>query len=435
MRATYSAALIAALALPLFAQTRTGSTAFVDVNVVPMDGERILEHQTVIVRDQRIVALGGTDDVNVPAGSTRIDGRGKYLMPGLAEMHGHLPLPSPRNPRYSDDTLFLYVANGITTVRGMQGRPPHIEMRAKLESGELLGPRIYVAGPSMSGRIATPEAGAQLVRDYHGQGFDLLKIHEGISVEVYDAIASTAREVGIEFAGHVPDAVGVFRAVDHGQITVDHLDNMYDAVDGDTARIDELVELLQRNSAWVVPTEVLWETAFLTAGDAVTLREGRPEVRYVPAQVVDGWSRSITQRGASVDVEDGQRRIQFRRQLIKAISDAGGGMLLGTDSPQIFSVPGFSLHREMKLMVDAGMTPYEVLASGTSRVAEYFGTEADDGTITVGKRADLILVNANPLDDVAHVADRTGVMVNGRWLAEDEIQTRLREIAQAYSDR
>ena len=432
MRPWHSAALIAALSSTIPSQN-VPDIAFLDVNVVPMDAERVLEHQTVIVRNRRIVAMGTSSEIRVPEGATRIDGGGKYLMPGLAEMHGHLPLPSRAYPdRWPDDVLFLYVANGITTVRGMQGRPQHIEMRSRLESGDLLGPRIYVAGPPLSGAVSSAEEGERRVRQYAEAGYDLLKIHERITPEVYDAIASTAKELSIDFAGHVPDEVGFFGAVQAGQITVDHLDNMYDAVEGNVNRIDELVEVLRRHSAWVVPTEVLWQTAFLAPGDPAALRRERPEIRYVPRSMVEQWSRRLEgTRAAGVD-PSGEDRIAFRLQLIAAIDNAGVGLLLGTDSPQIFSVPGFCLHREIQVMVEAGMSPYQVLSAGTRRVAEYFGTEGSTGTVAVGKRADLLLLNGNPLED-ARVSDRAGVMVNGRWLSADEIQRRLAEIAEAYS--
>ena len=328
--------------------------------------------------------------------------------------------------------LFLYVANGVTTVRGMQGQPPHLEMRDKLERGELVGPRIYVASPQYGGSVTTVEEAERLVREHKSAGFDLLKIQERLGADVYNAIAKTANDVGIPFGGHVPDDVGFFNALDAGQITIDHLDNAYDAVGGDLSRISEVVNALVQHGAWVVPTEVLWETVILYASPTETLT-ARSELKYAPSRMVESWTNRAAQRRARGDADAARQRTEFRRALLAALNDAGAGILLGTDSPQMFSVPGFAMHREMEVMVEVGMTPYEVLRAGTYRVAEYFGTEATTGTVATGNRADLILLNANPLDDVGNVTNRVGVMVNGRWLSEEDIQERLRQIAAAYS--
>ena len=426
--------LIAACIVASVSSLNAQTVAFVDVNVVPMDKERVVEGQTVIVRDGQIVQIGATSEVQVPNDATRVNGQGRFLMPGLAEMHGHLPLPNQNLPdRWPEDVLFLYVANGVTTVRGMQGQPRHLEMRDKLERGELLGPRIYVASPQYSGRSATSVGDAErLVREHKIAGFDLLKIQEGLGADVYHAIAKTADDVGIPFGGHVPNDVGFFNALDAGQITIDHLDNAYDAVGGDLSRISEVVNALVQHGAWVVPTEVLWETVILYASPTEALT-ARSELKYAPSRMVESWTNRAAQRRARGDADAARQRTEFRRALLAALNDAGAGILLGTDSPQMFSVPGFAMHREMEVMVEVGMTPYEVLRAGTYRVAEYFGTEATTGTVATGNRADLILLNANPLDDVGNVTNRVGVMVNGRWLSEEDIQERLRQIAAAYS--
>lgn len=410
--------------------------AFIDVSVVPMDSERILEHQTVIVMGGRIVQLGPTADVTVPEGATRIDGRGKYLMPGLAEMHGHLPAQAGE---FRDDVLFLYVANGVTTVRGMQGAIGQLTAREQIARGELLGPRLYVSGPAMSGnRVTSAEDAARLVREYHAAGYDHLKVHEGLSRAVYMSIARTARELGIDFAGHITDELDAFEAMEAGQASIDHLDNLLETVGGDEGRFAELVEAAVEHGTGIVPTEVLWETAFLAPPSSAELLEERGEVRYMPPDWRERWKRSIDSRRANMSEDDfglGRSAIAKRRKLIKVLYDGGALLLLGTDSPQIFSVPGFSIHREMKVMVESGLTPYEVLVTGTRNIATYFGTSHETGTIAVGKRADLILVEGNPLSDIANVARRIGVMVNGRWLGEDQIQQRLREMAARHTIR
>ena len=412
-----------------------GTYAFVDVTVVPMDQERVIERQTVLVDNGHIAAIGPVGETEIPDTSTRIDGSGTFLMPGLAEMHGHFPNPNPEIPdRWRDDLLLLYVANGVTTVRGMQGRDHHLELRNKVESREILGPKLYVASPQFRGgaglgAVRSAADAERLVREYNAAGFDLLKIQEGLQMDVYDAVAQTARAVDIEFAGHVPNEVGLFRALQAGQRTIDHMDNMLDAIEGDEARIPEIVSATRDAGAWVIPTQVLWEV-FLLAPPADQLEAQRTEIQYVPRAIRSFWRQALERRGEPAgNAEEGARRAATRRKLLKALSEGGVGILLGTDSPQIYSVPGFSIHREMRVMVESGLTPYQVLASGTRRVAEYLGTTATTGTVAVGKRADLILVNGNPLKDVANVARRAGVVVNGQWLPESQIQERLHEIS------
>lgn len=407
---------------------------FQNVNVVSMDREIVMRDQNVVVEDGRIVRISPASEFDaLPSGAIVIEGDGKYLMPGLAEMHGHLPSAGSGLPaRWRDDLLFLYVANGVTTVRGMLGNTSHLALRDAINRGEVLGPKLYVASPPMNGRsVQSPEQAERLVREYKAAGFDLLKILEGLQPAVYDAIARTAKEVGIDFGGHVPDAVGLWNALDAGQITIDHMDNMFEAVQGDRERLSDIVRRTKEAGASVVPTEALWEHVFLSSKPAAEMNAIFTEIQYMPEAIRSRWAQFVDRSSRGAQGTD-QQRIDFRRALLKELSDGGVRILLGTDSPQFYSVPGFSIHRELKVMRESGMSPYEILDSGTRRVAEYFGEEDEVGTVAEGKRADLILLNANPLKDVANVANRAGVMVNGRWLPETQLQARLAEIATAY---
>ncbi len=417
-----------------------GVTAFVDVTVVPMDEERVLADHTVVVRGGRIVAMGPTSKVEIPAGAQRIDGSGKYLMPGLAEMHGHMP-----GGEMEEVVMFLYVANGITTVRGMLGQDGHLELRRKANAGEIVAPRLYMAGPSFSGgSISSPEQASRRVRQQKEEGWDLLKIHPGVTLAEYDAMARTAHEVGIRFGGHVPAEVGLEHAIEMGQETFDHLDGYIQALDAfdkpiDGHRLEELVELSRSANAWVVPTMVLWDIGILGRGDAEVMSQ-YPEMRYWPKQSirgvvegVEGWGNRQSQRAAqTADNPTRDLWAENRMRVLKALSDGGVGILMGTDSPQMFSVPGFSLHREMGAMAEAGMSTFEILVSGTRAVGEYFQGRDTFGTVAIGRRADLVMLNSNPLDDIANVADRAGVMVAGRWLSGSEIDARLEELAARF---
>lgn len=409
--------------------------AFTNVNVIPMDTDEVLRGQTVVVQGDRIKAIGRTSRVSVPAGATVVDGSGKYLMPGLAEMHGHMP-----GGDLEETVMFLYVANGVTTVRGMLGQDFHLELRRKAQAGEIIAPTLYMAGPSFNGNsVSSPRQAAEMVRRQKEQGWDLLKIHPGLTVPQYDAMARTAAEVGIRFGGHVPADVGLRHAIEMGQETFDHLDGFIEYLDAfdrpiDEAELDELVRLVRGGGAWVVPTMVLWDVGIIGRGDARAM-ENYPEMRYWPANGVRGWSRRQADRAraAGQDPERADLWATNRMRVLKALADGGAGVLMGTDSPQIFSVPGFSLHREMEAMAEAGMTPYQILVSGTRAVGDYFRRHDSFGTVAVGRRADLILLNSNPLRDVGNVRDRVGVMVRGRWLPEDMIQERLAQIEQRFA--
>lgn len=430
--------LFAVLAPGCLAQSQQPrEVAFINVNVVPATSERILKGQTVLVRGDRIVQIGPSAKIKVPDGALRIDGAGKYLMPGLAEMHGHIPPPdAPKD--YIESVLYLYVAGGITTVRGMQGAPGQLDLRDRANRGELLSPTLYLAGPPFNGAsINSPEQAAEQVREQHRARWDLLKVLPGLTRDEYDAMAKAAREVGIRFAGHVPAEVGLLHTLEMKQDTIDHVDGYIEYLKADggpvnEAQLSEVVRRTKEAGTWIVPTMAVWETLI----GAVSLEKllSYPELKYMPPQQVENWEKSHRNRLA--DPQFDRRKAETvaanRKWILKALHDAGVRILLGSDAPQQYSVPGFSIHREMSAMRDSGMTPFEIIRSGTVSVGDYFKDKDQFGTIEVGKRADLILIEGDPLKDISNVAKRVGVMVRGRWLPEAEIQKRLESIAASY---
>ncbi|MBI2614239.1 MAG: amidohydrolase family protein, partial [Gemmatimonadetes bacterium] len=349
----------------------------------------------------------------------------------------------------TERVLFLYVANGVTTIRGMLGQSSHLELRRRVEAGEILGPRIWTSGPSVNGNnVKTGEAADSAARASKAAGYDFIKIHPGLTREAFDALDRAADREGIRYAGHVPTLVGVPRALEAGYWSIDHLDSYLDAlVPGsagapanpgffgmslvqwvDESRIPELARATRAAGVWNVPTQILMEN--LASDEDPAVMAQRPEIRYMPPALLEGsirQKRVLRQQYPSAD--DWRRFVEIRRKLVKALHDQGAGLLLGSDAPQWWNVPGFSALRELGALVAAGLTPYQALETGTRNVAVYFGTEDRAGTIEVGKQADLILLDANPLEDIGNVWRNSGVMIRGRWLSQATLDERLERLA------
>ena len=428
------AALTAVALAATFEAQAPPAFAFVNVSVLPMDSNRVLTDQTVVVSDGRITAVGPSKATAVPAGATRIEGKGKFLMPGLAEMHGHIPPPTAQKALI-DDVLFLYVAKGVTTVRGMQGAPGQLDLREAAKKGEIVAPNLYLAGPAFNANtVKTPDEAIARVKAQKAEGWDLLKVLGGLSMASYDAMAKAAKEANIRFAGHVPSDVGVVHALEMGQDTIDHLDGYAQALDGLTRPIDDkaladLVAKTKQAGTWNVPTLFVWET--LQGPVPLESRTGLPELKYLPRTQIEAWTKQLSGRLAKdgFNRQEAKIHIDNRMKILAALYKGGTRILLGSDAPQQFNVPGYSIHREMARMEDAGMTRFDILKSGTASVGEYFKGQDDFGTVAVGKRADLILADGNPLQNLANLQKQSGVMVRGRWLPQAEIDARLAKIA------
>jgi imidazolonepropionase-like amidohydrolase len=400
---------------------------FTGVNAIPMDSNRLLKNQAVVVRDGKIADIGPVGKVKLPDGALRVDGAGKYLMPGFAEMHGHLPGPTMSSD-VMEDVMFLYLANGVTTVRGMLGHPSQLELRKRVAAGEVAGPALYLAGPALSGQTTkTPEDAVRAVREQKAAGYDLIKVQEGLSAETYDALVKTAREVGIPFGGHVPNTVSVHQAIEARQSSIDHMDNYLEALEKDESRIPALAQKTKQYGVWIVPTMALWEVFFGPESADELLK--RPELRYLPESMRAQWTKQKQSLAAQRNAGDAKQTLELRRKMLSALYKAGAPIMFGTDTPQVFSVPGFSIHREIPILLDCGMSRYDILRSGTYQAAAYLKTVSESGTISAGKHADLILLNGNPLDDLKNLANPAGVMARGRWFSGDEIRKRLDSMA------
>lgn len=419
------------------------------VNVIPMDSERILENQDVVVKDGIITALGAAGKVKYGKGALVVEAKGKYLIPGLAEIHAHVPPVDELQPM--KEVLMLFAANGVTTIRGMLGHPRHIELRSKIQSGEILGPHFFTSGPSFNGlSVKTPEGGDKMVREQKTMGYDFLKLHPGLTLENFNAIVKAAREVGIPYAGHVSSGVGVWRAIDAGYASIDHLDGfiegmvpgieamtpeevgffgLFAAKKSDQTQIPKLVTGLREHHIWVVPTQCLAERWIAADKSAEQLR-GAPEMIYMDTKTLDAWTTNKKNQMSNPKYNEAEVNdfVKLRRKLIYECNKNGVGLLLGSDAPQVFNVPGFSIHHELQYLVDAGLTPYEALRTGTVNVAAFFNLSGNSGTVKAGNVSDLVLLNGNPLADIRQTTKIEGVMLGNNWLSKEYIAAELKKL-------
>lgn len=428
-------------------------TGFYDVNIVDADENRIIPHQNVMVKNGKITAIGGLEELKFESGVNVIDAKDKFLMPGLAEMHAHIP-GIDNGISLVEETLFLYLANGVTTIRGMLGQEYHLELREKVNSGEILGPRIFTSGPSLNGNsVKSLEEAERKVRAQKTAGYDFLKLHPGLTRANFDQIVKTANEVGIPYSGHVSVDVGIRRAIESRYASIDHVDGYLEGLVpasagveagengffgvnfttlADQNKIEELAKATKAAGVWVVPTQRLLERwVGMVNPNEIIKEEG---MEFMSKNTLGQWvtSKKNFDRLYQLDETTVSLFIEIRRNIIKALHEEEVGLLLGSDSPQVFNVPGFSIHHELQAMQDAGLTASQVLVLGTSNPARFFGMEKVFGTIQIGAEADLVLLDDNPLEDLGHIKNNEGVMVRGKWLSREDIDMKLQTISDNY---
>jgi imidazolonepropionase-like amidohydrolase len=455
--------LTPAAALCLFAViagAQSPPIAIVRVAVIPMSDvaspEILLNNQTVIVENGRIAQIGPSRQVRAPKGAVVINGRGKFLVPGLAEMHAHIPVAQDEDDELVRETLFLYLSNGITTIRGMLGDPYHLRLKEQVRAGEFLSPRVYTSSPSLNGNsVPTPEEARAKVLQYAAEGYDFLKIHPGIQLHVFEELVAAAREASITFSGHVPAMVGIRRAIDFGYASIDHIDGYVEGLVPEAAEVDPnagglfgynftnladpglvapLVAATKAAGIWIVPTQSLlvrWTSP--KSGPEMALE---PEMRYMRPATRVQW-RTFKQNmlnSPNYDADTAAAFIGLREAFLSEMHRQGVELLLGSDAPQVFNVPGFSIQHEMKAMAKAGIPPAAILRGGTVNVARFFGEEGRYGAIVAGADADLILLEDNPLTNIDNMRKIAAVCVRGEWLSRAAIDRQLEAIAKKYED-
>lgn len=422
--------LIVALITLTVSVSSLADTAIKNVTAITMDGAETIENAVVVIQNDRIVHVGDSLPSEY-AITLEIDGTGKYLIPGLTEMHGHLPYASASS-KEQQEILFLYLAGGVTTVRGMLGDPIQFEMRRGIQAGELDGPTLYLAAPSLNGNsVNSVEDGIAKVKQYKADGWDLLKIHPGLSNDEYHAIAETARELYMPFGGHVPADVGIAEALAAKQTSIDHLDGFLELVSGYDHDItpNELKQIVKiykiYRPSWLVPTQALF--GILIGGGNADELAARFENQYMSAATRENWKRRIAEANKAATPFAHRNR----QKALRALSMAGARIVMGSDAPQLYSVPGFSIWREIETMTEAGLNAEEILKIATINAGIYFHDKDSFGQIKAGNRADLLLLDADPRLKANNLFKQAGVMAAGRWYSKNEIDKRLIQIAES----
>jgi hypothetical protein len=430
----------------------SGDLAITNVSVVTMTSDTVLRNAAVLARDGRITYVGPRNRLRIPRGARVVDGGGGYLIPGLADMHTHLFSDAEVHDSAGPAELGVMVANGVTAVRLMIGTPEQLALRDAVRAGTVVGPQLWVASPQLTGRpsenaiVTTTDAEArEAVRRVKRDGYDFVKLTLYITPPVWESIISEAARERIPVVGHVEPEVGVARAAAAGQ-QLEHLDSFFEAALADSApmstsltqgrvfrmqnwpsldyidarKIDQLAGVVARAGVYVGPTQNVFNIAFGTGESLDTIR-ARQDFKHWPPQLRDGYLRAHARYWAPANdtIKTPARRAKYvavRNQIVKAVQDSGGKLLAGSDTPEWFHLYGYGLHRELGALVQAGLSPYEALFAATRRPAEYLGASAQWGTIEPGKRADLVLVTGNPLQDIGNTARVRGVAIGGRWL-------------------
>jgi imidazolonepropionase-like amidohydrolase len=401
--------------------SRGQEVVFEGAHVITMDGASVLRAQNVVIREGRIVSIGTTP---VGAGSCRIDARGKYLLPGLADMHAHM----------TEADLPVFLANGVTLVRELNGSPVHLAMRAKLAKGELTGPRLVVTSPLLTGKklqfrhrlITSAEDAFAAAHEAKDAGYEFLKIYDDLTLDMYEAFVQAGKTLGLRLDGHVPAAVGLERVLAAGQ-SIQHMDKIAFAIGGhsiDTSKVTKARALFTGKNVWVTPTLASLHALSRAGSDEYRARLGRPEMAYVDADLMGWWKSLSTGQSRAAGPSAYEKGLDA---LTKAVRESGARMLIGTDASNPLMVAGYSVHDEMETLVaSAGFSTLDVLMAATRNAAEFLGDSAG-GRVRVGARGELLLVDDSPFETLATLRNPVGVMTGGQWLDRATLASNLKK--------
>jgi hypothetical protein len=458
------------LTASLWAGSRSKITApdvliFTNINVVNMRDGTVARDVTVVIKKGQISAVAKVGLADQGRGVQIINANGKYMLPGLWDMHVHTAFVSPA---WDEKVIYpLYIANGITGIRDMGGDPEILETRRKrIERGELLGPRMVLGGPFLAGgksdrqtiAVNTPEEARQAVDAVKKQGVDFVKILSNVPRDSYFAIADESSKQNIPFVGHVPYAVSVREASNAGQRSIEHLTGVllacstqeddlraqglaalakrdyaaYEKIGPqiistyDSGKAGALFLQLAKNSTWQVPT-LVWTQANSHIDDAEL--ESDPRLKYVPASVRAQWDPAKLRKDTS-PAELTLLKAEAARQveLVKTMHDAGVPFMTGSDGPDPYVFPGFSLHDELEWLIKSGFTTLQALRAATFNPALFLGQEQTHGLVEPKHGADLVLLDANPIDDIGNTRKIFGVVANGKYYSRKDLDVMLQQV-------
>ena len=435
--------------------------AFRHVNVIDATGSPVRTDMTVVVEGQRIANLGKSGHVQIPKGAKIVDAAGKFLIPGLWDMHVHT-IFGDWIPKDEKIILPLFVANGVTGVRDMGSDLGAVKQwRSQIAAGKLLGPRMIVAGPMLDGPtprfpssvpVSDSASGRKVVDDLKSAGVDFIKIQSLVPRDGYFAAASEANKIGITFAGHVPDAVRASEASSAGQKSIEHFTGVFEGCSTmedqllkghktlgqnvatfNPERAKTLIALFAKNQTWQVPT-LAWERGQWLVDDIDLSQD--PLLKYAPVawknRTWPMFKKDILETMDTDPLQVRKRFVQMELEMTLAMFRAGVPFMAGTDTAAgIHIFPGFSLHQELALFVEAGLTPMQALQTATLNPAKFLGTTADMGTVEKGKIADLVLLDANPLEDINNTRKIQAVVLAGRYFSRAQLDEMLHGVEAA----
>ena len=426
--------------------------AIEQVTVIPMDRETTLENQTLLIENGKIIEIGTAGRINIPNGFQVIDGKGKYLIPGLSDMHAHFFNEQGSHRNTTEVELKVMLANGLTTARIMAGHPNYLAARQNVREKRWIGPELVVASPQLVGRWAwdttfknyeivdTPAKAENAVRKFKKEGYDAIKITFMVDRPAFDAINKTAREVGVKVVGHVGPKVKLPAALAAGE-QIDHMDEFIDMLLPDTSynhgesvsdmnlwrmnawntvpyldesKIPALSQLVKKSGIYVCPTNYFFISCF-GASFTENVYKSKPDFGYIPKEILpERWRVMQLNRKMPIPRESIERYVAIRKKMTKSLWEAGVPLMAGSDSPEWFLMTGFSIHDEIKTFVEAGLSPFAALQTATIHPADYLGL-TQKGRIKKGMDADLVLLDRNPLENIDHTKSISGVFKDGRW--------------------
>ncbi|WP_373331194.1 amidohydrolase family protein [Salmonirosea aquatica] len=434
------------------------------VSIIPMDQGITLENQTLLMENGKIIEIGSAAQITIPNGFQIIDGKGKFLMPGLSDMHAHFFNEQGEYKNTIEAELKVMLANGLTMVRIMAGHPNYLQARQSVREKRWLGPDLVVASPQLVGRwpwdttfrnyavVDTPAKAEDAVRRFKKEGYDAIKITFMVDRPAFDAINKTAKEVGIKVVGHVGPKVKLPVALAAGE-QIDHMDEFIDTLLPDTSynhgesvsdmnlwrmnawntvpyldesKIPALSQMVKKSGIYVCPTNYFFISCFGASFTEDHYRS-KPDFGYIPQAILpERWRVMQLQRKMPIPPESIEKYVAIRKKLTKSLWEAEVPLMAGSDSPEWFLMTGFSIHDELRTFVDAGLSPFAALQTATVHPADYLGLP-QKGRIKKGMDADLVLLNQNPLENIDHTKMIAGVFKNGQWFSRTALDEFLSE--------